>query len=102
MITKMTGTLSRCRHDEDEVRIEVGPFEYEIMVPEAVRRQIQMRVGQPVTFLCPTFAFLKRTEAATVLIHEALHYAGLPEQPSDPHALSPLAISSIVAGHCGF
>ncbi|MFM8271444.1 MAG: Holliday junction branch migration protein RuvA, partial [Gemmata sp.] len=35
---------------EDEVRIEVGPFEYEIMVPEAVRRQIQMRVGQPVTF----------------------------------------------------
>lgn len=50
MITKMTGVLSRCRHDEDEVRLQVGPFEYELMVPEAVRRQVQMRVGHEITF----------------------------------------------------
>ena len=51
----------------------------------------------------PTTAPLRRMRRASPsLIHEALHYAGLPEQPSDPHALSPLAISSIVAGHCGF
>lgn len=50
MITKMTGVLTRARPDEDEVRLQVGPFEYQIMVPEAVRRQIQLRTGQEVTF----------------------------------------------------
>lgn len=50
MITKMTGVLTRCRHDEDDVRIQVGPFEYQIMVPEAVRRQVQMRTGHELTF----------------------------------------------------
>jgi len=48
MITKMTGTLTRVL--DDEVRLQVGPFEYQVMVPEAVRRQIQLRVGQEVTF----------------------------------------------------
>lgn len=50
MITKMTGVLTRCRHDEDDVRLQVGPFEYQIMVPEAVRRQVQLRTGQEMTF----------------------------------------------------
>jgi Holliday junction DNA helicase RuvA len=50
MITKMTGVLSRARPDEDEVRVQVGPFEYQILVPEAVRRVIQMRTGQEITF----------------------------------------------------
>lgn len=50
MITKMTGTLTRARPDEDEVRIQVGPFEYQIMVPEAVRRVVQLRTGHEVTF----------------------------------------------------
>jgi Holliday junction DNA helicase RuvA len=50
MITKMTGTLTRARPDEDDVRLQVGPFEYQILVPEAVRRQIQLRTGQEITF----------------------------------------------------
>jgi Holliday junction DNA helicase RuvA len=50
MITKMTGVLSRCRPDEDDVRLQVGPFEYQILVPEAVRRQVQLRTGQEITF----------------------------------------------------
>jgi Holliday junction DNA helicase RuvA len=50
MITKMTGVLTRCKHDEDDVRLQVGPFEYQLMVPEAVRRQIQLRTGQEITF----------------------------------------------------
>jgi Holliday junction DNA helicase RuvA len=50
MITKMTGTLTRCRPDEDEVRVQVGPFEYQVLVPESVRRQIQLRTGQEMTF----------------------------------------------------
>jgi holliday junction DNA helicase RuvA len=50
MITKMTGVLTRCKHDEDDVRLAVGPFEYQIMVPESVRRQIQLRTGHEITF----------------------------------------------------
>ena len=50
MITKMTGILTRARPDEDDVRLQVGPFEYQILVPEAVRRQIQLRTGHEITF----------------------------------------------------
>ena len=48
MITKMTGILTRV--DEDEARLQVGPFEYQVLVPEAVRRVIQMRIGNEITF----------------------------------------------------
>jgi bifunctional DNA-binding transcriptional regulator/antitoxin component of YhaV-PrlF toxin-antitoxin module len=46
MITKMTGTLTRVH--EDDIRVEVGPFEYQVLVPESVRRQLQLRAGQEV------------------------------------------------------
>ncbi|OWK34512.1 Holliday junction DNA helicase RuvA [Fimbriiglobus ruber] len=48
MITKMTGVLNRVL--DDEVRLQVGPFEYQVMVPEMVRRQLQLKTGQEVTF----------------------------------------------------
>jgi Holliday junction DNA helicase RuvA len=48
MITKLTGLLTRVL--DDEVRVQIGPIEYQVLVSEAVRRQIQMRVGQEVTF----------------------------------------------------
>jgi Holliday junction DNA helicase RuvA len=47
MITKITGKLNRM-HD-DEIRLQVGPLEYQVMVPEFVRRQLQMRTGQEIT-----------------------------------------------------
>src|SRR6516164_3504184 len=47
MITKMTGLLSRVL--EEEVRLQVGAFEYQVLVPEFVRRQVQMRLGQELT-----------------------------------------------------
>jgi holliday junction DNA helicase RuvA len=47
MITKVTGVLNRVL-DED-VRIQVGPWEHQVMVPECVRRQLQTRTGQEVT-----------------------------------------------------
>src|SRR5262245_11668207 len=47
MITKITGVLNRVL--DEEVRLQVGPMEYQVLVPEFVRRQIQMRVGQEVT-----------------------------------------------------
>jgi len=48
MITKMTGLLARVL--DDEVRLQVGPFEYQLLVPEAVRRVIQLRAGHEMTF----------------------------------------------------
>ena len=47
MITKITGPINRVL--DDEVRIQVGAFEYQVLVPEFVRRQLQTRVGQEVT-----------------------------------------------------
>jgi Holliday junction DNA helicase RuvA len=48
MMTKMTGLLVRVQ--DDEARVEIGPFEYQVLVPEAVRRVIQMRTGSEITF----------------------------------------------------
>ena len=36
MITRMTGILNRVL--DDEVRLQVGPIEYQLLVAEAVRR----------------------------------------------------------------
>jgi Holliday junction DNA helicase RuvA len=47
MITKMTGVLVRVL--DEEVRLQVGPIEYQLLVPEATRRQLQLRTGQEVT-----------------------------------------------------
>jgi Holliday junction DNA helicase RuvA len=47
MITKITGTLTRVL--DEEVRLQAGPFEYQVLVPEFVRRSLQTRVGQEVT-----------------------------------------------------
>lgn len=47
MITKMTGVVNRVL--DEEVRLQVGPLEYQVLVPEYVRRQLQARAGQEVT-----------------------------------------------------
>ncbi len=47
MLTRITGTLTRVL--EDEVRLQVGPLEYQVLVPEFVRRQIQLHVDQETT-----------------------------------------------------
>src|SRR5258707_1059941 len=48
MITKLTGTLTRVL--DDEVRVQIGPYEYQVLVAEAVRRVIQMKTGEEITF----------------------------------------------------
>jgi Holliday junction DNA helicase RuvA len=48
MITRMTGVLTRVL--DDEARLQVGPLEYQVMIPETVRRLLQLRTGQEVTF----------------------------------------------------
>lgn len=44
MITNITGIINRVF--DEEARIQVGPVEYQVMVPEFVRRQLQSRLGQ--------------------------------------------------------
>jgi Holliday junction DNA helicase RuvA len=47
MITKITGILERVL--DEEIRLQVGPLEYQVLVPEFVRRSLQTRLGQEVT-----------------------------------------------------
>jgi Holliday junction DNA helicase RuvA len=47
MITKITGTLRRVLNEE--LRLEAGVFEYQVLVPDFVRRQVQTRLGQDLT-----------------------------------------------------
>ena len=47
MITKITGTL--CKVHEEELSLEVNHFEYEVLVPEFVRRQVQQKLGEAVS-----------------------------------------------------
>jgi Holliday junction DNA helicase RuvA len=47
MITRITGNVNRVI--DDEVRLQVGAMEYQVLVPEFVRRNLQGRLGQEVT-----------------------------------------------------
>jgi Holliday junction DNA helicase RuvA len=55
VITRITGQLVRL--DEATATISVGPFEYEVLVPEFVRRQLQSSVGSDVSL--KTIEFLE-------------------------------------------
>ncbi len=50
--------------------------------------------------LCPGFGLLTVQGAAVILIHEALHVAGLSERHVDPHGLAPQQINHMVAVSC--
>jgi hypothetical protein len=59
-------------------------------------------VGDAPVKLCRRFSYLSDNQAAMILIHEALHHAGLPEHPQDPNALPGWAINRLVQSTCGF
>ena len=59
------------------------------------------QVGSPVTRLCADFGGMDRRAAAMIIIHEALHHAGMPEGPSTPEALSSAEINALVKRACG-
>jgi Holliday junction DNA helicase RuvA len=44
MITRITGAIVRVL--DDEIRLQVGAFEYQLLVPECVRRQLQTKTGE--------------------------------------------------------
>jgi Holliday junction DNA helicase RuvA len=47
MITRITGVLNRVL--DEEVRLQIGGLEYQVLVPEFVRRSVQGRLGQELT-----------------------------------------------------
>ncbi|MFO0918044.1 MAG: Holliday junction branch migration protein RuvA [Planctomycetaceae bacterium] len=47
MITRITGKLVQL--GESEARLEIGPLEYEVYIPEFVRRQLQARLGEEIS-----------------------------------------------------
>lgn len=47
MLSAITGTINRIL--SDAVRLQVGPFEYEVLVPELIVRQLQGNTGQEIT-----------------------------------------------------
>jgi Holliday junction DNA helicase RuvA len=47
MLTRITGIVNRVL--DEGVRLQVGALEYEVLVPEFVRRQIQSKVGEELT-----------------------------------------------------
>jgi Holliday junction DNA helicase RuvA len=47
MITKITGVLNRVL--DDEVRLQVGALEYQVLVPEFIRRRVQGQMGREMT-----------------------------------------------------
>ena len=59
-------------------------------------------VGGSIVWLCGTFGWLPPQEATIVLIHEALHNAGLREQPHYPDGPTGTEIDQMVERQCGF
>jgi hypothetical protein len=57
-------------------------------------------VGSASTFVCRGFQRLGNERAVVVLIHEALHHAGLPEYPLDPEAMTSARITWMVEKSC--
>ncbi len=47
MITRITGILNRVL--DEEIRLQVDALEYQVLVPEFVRRPLQPKIGQEVT-----------------------------------------------------
>jgi len=47
MITKITGTVNRVL--DEEIRLQVGPLEYQVLVPEFIRRILQHRHAEEIT-----------------------------------------------------
>ena len=58
-------------------------------------------VGEAPTFLCSGFSAMTDDDASLVLVHEALHRAGLPESASQSGARSSAAVNDLVQVACG-
>jgi len=60
------------------------------------------KVGARTVWICRNFAHVSTEDAAAAVIHEALHFAGLSEQPIDRLAMTSVEITEMVKDSCGF
>jgi hypothetical protein len=58
-------------------------------------------VGGGPTWLCRKYWRLTEKDAAKIIIHEALHHAGLTERPKDPGGMTSAGINRMVSKRCG-
>jgi holliday junction DNA helicase RuvA len=47
MINKISGTL--CKVHEEEIALAIDQFEYQVLIPEFVRRQVQQKLGESIS-----------------------------------------------------
>lgn len=64
MISRIRGVINRVL--DEEIRLQVGPIEYQVLVPECVRRQLQLKVGAEVDV--PTIQFLEGSQMSNRMI----------------------------------
>lgn len=64
MITKISGVINRVL--DEEVRLQVGPMEYQVLVPEFVRRILQHRHGEEIALF--TSQYLEGNQSQSRLV----------------------------------
>ena len=64
------------------------------------RSYAQTFVGDAPTWICRRITGYSDEQAAMVVIHEALHHAGLPEKPHDRKAMTSAQINDLVRANC--
>jgi hypothetical protein len=57
-------------------------------------------IGLPIVTLCRNFSRHSDPDAAAIILHEALHQAGLGESPVDRDALTSTEITNVVLAEC--
>ncbi len=83
-------------------RVSFYPMGHREALPNMCRgADAYTMVGGGPTWLCRDFWRLTDKRAAMIIIHEALHHAGLTEWPKDPDGMRSMAINRMVAEHCG-
>ncbi len=79
------------------------PLENPVLRREFCSRSVAYTyVGATTTWLCRDFKRLPIKRAALVLIHEALHHAGLAEYPADRDGMTSHEINRMVKRKCRF
>jgi Holliday junction DNA helicase RuvA len=76
LITKITGRLVALA--EDVLTLQVGAFEYELLIPEFNRRQLQSSIGQEVTL--HTIEYLEGNPMQGRLTPRLIGFLGEPER----------------------
>jgi len=71
MIARISGNLVRLSHEA--ATIAAGPFEYEVFIPEFVRRQLQGRIGEEVQLR--TIEYLEGNPARGNLVPRMIGFA---------------------------